>query len=178
MSGPILHATTVACWGQGRWRGVLLRGASGAGKSTLALKCLEAGWRLVADDRTLVWSSAGRLYGRAPAALAGLVEARGLGVLPTAHLDWVEIVLVADLVEQPHAVERMPDPVALAVAGGSLPVLALWPHDTAAVAKLRLSLASAATPLGLPQVQAYQAPRADMAGQGPDVERGPPKRNR
>jgi len=41
----------------------------------------------------------------------------------------------------------MPDPVALAVAGGSLPVLALWPHDTAAVAKLRLSLASAATPV-------------------------------
>ena len=178
MTAPILHATTVACWLHGGWRGVLLRGGSGAGKSSLALRCAQEGWRLVADDRTLLWSSGGRLYGRAPARLAGLLEARGLGVLPMAHLDIAEIGLVVDLVDEPGAVERMPDAAATSVGAGLLPVLQLWPHDSAAVAKLRLALASPATPLGLPQVQAYQAPRADTAGEGPDVVRGPPKRNR
>jgi hypothetical protein len=175
VTGPALHATTVAAWRHGAWRGVLIRGASGAGKSTLALKCIEAGWRLVADDRTLVWSSGGRLFGRAPDALAGLVEARGLGVLPVPHLAWVEIALVVDLAP-PDAIERLPDPAALAVAGASLPVLALWPHDTAALAKLNLSLACTATPLGVPDRQAYQTLRADMTGQGSDATRGRPKR--
>ena len=34
------------------WRAVLLRGPSGAGKSDLALRLIEAGARLVADDQT------------------------------------------------------------------------------------------------------------------------------
>jgi serine kinase of HPr protein (carbohydrate metabolism regulator) len=177
-SPPVLHATLVALWKGGRWNGVLLRGPSGAGKSALALRCLEGGWGLVADDRALVWSSGGRLYGRAHPNLEGLVEARGLGILPVPHLDWVEIRLTADLVHEEGAVERMPEPASVDVAGIVLPLVALWAHDAAAPAKLALALACAATPLGLPLGQAYQAPRTNTAGQGPDVTRGPLKRNR
>lgn len=77
----ILHAGLIARRQAGRWRGVLIEGASGAGKSDLALRAIDAGWALVADDRTLVWVSGGRLFGRAPAPLAGLIEARGVGVV-------------------------------------------------------------------------------------------------
>ena len=160
MTAPVLHATLIARRHGGAWCGVLLRGDSGAGKSGLALRCLDGGWRLVADDRTLVWSSAGRLYGRAHPNIQGLVEARGLGILSAAHLDWVEIRLVADLTAAADGVERMPEPASVELAGVAVPLVALWSHDTAAPAKLGLAVASAATPLGLPQGQAYQAPRA------------------
>ena len=46
-----VHATCVALVGAGTVRGVLLRGPSGAGKSDLALRLVEQGWRLVADDQ-------------------------------------------------------------------------------------------------------------------------------
>ena len=78
----ILHAGLVARFDARRWRGVLIEGASGAGKSDLSLRLLERGWSLVADDRCLVWTCNGRVYGRAADALKGLIEARGLGVEP------------------------------------------------------------------------------------------------
>ena len=182
MTAPVLHATLVARWQDGAWCGLLLRGPSGAGKSALALRCLEAGWRLVADDRVLVWTSGGRLYGRAHPRLEGLIEARGLGILPVPHLDWAEIRLAADLVHEEGAVERMPGARAIELVGVVVPMVALWAHDAAAPAKLARALsgalACAATPLGLAAREAYQAPRADTAGQGPDMTPGPLKRNR
>ena len=47
-----VHATCVALRQGKTWRAVLLRGPSGAGKSDLALRLIETGWRLVADDQT------------------------------------------------------------------------------------------------------------------------------
>ena len=61
---------------------MLIEGASGSGKSDLALRCLPLGFRLVSDDRTRLWVSEGRLFGAAPEPIAGLIEARGLGVMP------------------------------------------------------------------------------------------------
>ena len=57
----ILHAGLLAIYLNGAWRGVLIEGASGAGKSDLAIRLLEQGFRLVADDRVLVWSCDGAL---------------------------------------------------------------------------------------------------------------------
>ena len=57
-----VHATCVALR-QGRtWRAVLLRGPSGAGKSDLALRLIETGWHLVADDQTGRASCRERVY--------------------------------------------------------------------------------------------------------------------
>ena len=166
MSGPLnLHATTIALWCAGAWRGVLLRGPSGTGKSGLALKAREAGWRLVADDRTVAWASGGRLFCAAPAPLEGLVEARGVG----------------DLTDGPEGVERMPEPQTVELAGVRLPLVRLWAHDAAATAKLALAVslcpACNSAALGGAGYQAYQAPRrrARTRGRG---GRGPPMRNR
>ena len=102
-----VHAGLLALRLGGDWRGVLIEGPSGSGKSDLALRALEAGWSLVADDRTLVWACEGRLYGRAPDALAGLIEARGRGscrppAAPSPRSSWSPAVVAAD------AVERLP----------------------------------------------------------------------
>jgi serine kinase of HPr protein (carbohydrate metabolism regulator) len=128
----ILHAGLVARRCAGLWRGVLIMGPSGAGKSDLALRAFDQGFRLVADDRVLVWAEAGRLYGRAPDALGGLLEVRGVGVLAVEPLPFCEIGLVARL-ETP---ERMPEPATETIIGISIPRLAVAAFESSAPAKL------------------------------------------
>jgi HPr kinase/phosphorylase len=98
-------------------RAVLIRGRSSSGKSRLALALIEAAnagvirfARLVADDRTELTASHGRLLLRSPPALVGLLEVRGLGVR---RIDY-EAVAVAGLVVDLDAADgaRFPDATA------------------------------------------------------------------
>ncbi|WP_102224078.1 HPr kinase/phosphorylase [Acidimangrovimonas sediminis] len=89
----MIHASCVALEG----RGVLILGPSGAGKSALALQLMALGARLVADDRTSLMPRGGRLIARAPAAIFGRIEARGIGILAADALDEAEIALAVDL---------------------------------------------------------------------------------
>ncbi len=123
----------------GAWRGVLLRAPSGGGKTDLALRLVEAGWRLVADDRVVAWASGGRAWGRAPAALCGLAELRGQGMARLAPLPFARVALAIDLGEPAH---RQPDPDWAEVADVRLPRHTLRP-DGAAPARLRLLLGAA-----------------------------------
>jgi serine kinase of HPr protein (carbohydrate metabolism regulator) len=148
----ILHAGLVALRLDGYWRGALIQGPSGAGKSDLALKALDAGFRLVADDRVLVWGSGGALFGRAPAPLAGLIEARGHGIVREGAVAMAEIVLAAVCVED-ETIDRMPDSETIRVADCRLPQIRLNPFEASAPAKLRRALQH----LGHGPQQAYQA---------------------
>ena len=117
-----VHATAIARHGREGWRGVLLTGPSGSGKSDLALRLIERGWRLVADDYCEVWASDGVVWATAPARIAGLLEARGLGVIPCVPLPIARIVLIAACSQAP--VERLPEPATEIVAGIALPRIA------------------------------------------------------
>jgi HPr kinase/phosphorylase len=143
----LVHATCVALRPPGTraiqpWRAILLRGPSGAGKSDLALRLVEAGGRLVADDQTRIARRGRVLLASAPAALAGLIEARGVGILKLSRgqlLSRAPLSLVVDLMPPDH-IERLPEPARETVLGVALPVLALAPFEASAVAKLRLAL--------------------------------------
>jgi serine kinase of HPr protein (carbohydrate metabolism regulator) len=134
----IVHAGLIAARDRGPWRGVLIEGASGAGKSDLALRALGAGFRLVADDRVVLWTSDGRLFGRAPETLAGLIEVRGVDVVRVEALPLCEVVLVARLGEP----ERIPEPRTVERLGVRLPVLDLDPFGQSAPVKLGRALAA------------------------------------
>ncbi|MGE5566416.1 MAG: HPr kinase/phosphorylase [Parcubacteria group bacterium] len=136
----IRHAGLVATRLGGRWRGALIEGPSGTGKSDLAIRMMVNGFRLVADDRTVVWTSGRRLYGKAPEALSGLLEARGVGIIPQPPLEFCEIVLLVECRREPGAVERMPDSTPTDVMGVPLPRIELWPFEAAGPAKLRRAL--------------------------------------
>ena len=110
----LLHASTVAF---GREGGVLIRGAAGAGKSTLALRLIAEGAQLVADDRTLVTGRGGQVFARAPGSIAGLIEARGIGILRLPSLRMVRLRLVVDLDSAP---ERMPSDTTCHLEGVTL----------------------------------------------------------
>ena len=143
----LVHATCVALRLPGRtWRAVLLRGASGAGKSDLALRLIDAGGRLVADDQTRITRRGRTLTASAPTVLAGLIEVRGVGIVKLARsqvLARAPLAMIVDLVPPEH-VERLPDPAEEEVLGVALPLLALAPFEASAPAKLRLALARTA----------------------------------
>lgn len=141
MSVLRMHATCVAL-GEAA---VLLRGASGAGKSDLALRLIEAGARLVADDQVELTAEGGRLVARAPAALAGKMEVRGVGIVPMAAVAAAPVALIADLAAAP---ERLPEPAQEAILGIAVPRIELAPFEASAPSKLRLALAEAARHIG------------------------------
>lgn len=133
--GPV-HATTVARTGPAGWRAALVRGRSGSGKSDLAVRLIDGGWRLVADDYTHVWRSDGALYGRAPDSITGWIEARGVGILTVPERPLARIILLVDCVTT--RVERLPEPVWETVADVRLPRLVLDVRPASAVQTLGL----------------------------------------
>lgn len=130
-----VHATCIAIDG----RGVLLRGPSGAGKSDLALRLLDSGALLVADDYTELRREGDQLRAQAPAILHGLFEVRGLGVLQLAARDSVLIAAIIDLVPE-NEVERMPADDYFAILGVSVPLFRLAAFEASAPAKVRLAV--------------------------------------
>jgi serine kinase of HPr protein (carbohydrate metabolism regulator) len=141
-----VHATSVALRLSRSWHAVLLRGPSGTGKSDLALRLIDEGARLIADDQTHIARERRILVATAPAAIAGKIEVRGVGIvdLPRRQLlSRAPIALLVDLVP-PVRIERLPDPAEETLEGVTLPLLALTPFEFSAAAKLRLALAQIA----------------------------------
>jgi len=136
--GILFHATSVAI-GE---LAVLLRGPSGSGKSDLALRLIDAGARLVADDQSEVWRDGDALRVRCPAAIAGMIEARGVGIVKVLSLPEARLVLIADLVAMQH-IERLPEPRSETILGLPVPLVAIAPFEASAPIKLRLALAAA-----------------------------------
>ncbi len=132
-SSDRLHATTVAIDGVA----VMIEGASGSGKSDLALRLIDRGAVLVSDDQTLVVRSGKTLRARAPTAIAGRIEVRGIGILAMPH---VEDVPVGLLVRVDGAIERMPERRARKIAGIDVRQFAVDPFEASAPIKVELAL--------------------------------------
>ena len=99
-----VHGTAVLAGTQG----VLIRGPSGAGKSTLAASLIGQGARLVADDRVHLSVCHGRVVASAPAAIAGMMELRGRGIVAVPHERSAVIRLLVDLVSETE-IDRLPE---------------------------------------------------------------------
>jgi HPr kinase/phosphorylase len=136
--GDRLHGTCVAVGDDG----VLLLGESGAGKSDVALRLIDGGARLVADDQTLVERCDGGVRASAPASIAGRIEARGVGILDLPQdlrTAQAALALVVELAPD-EEIERLPEPRTRTILGVALPCLRLDPHDASVTAKIRLAL--------------------------------------
>ena len=129
-----VHATCIA-FGD---IAILLRGPAGSGKSDLALRLIEAGAVLVADDRVALTVQEERLFAAAPPLLAGVLEVRGLGLVSLPHVSGVQVVLAADLVAA-ETVQRLPEPAWDAYLGVRIRTVAVSPFEQTAVAKLRIA---------------------------------------
>lgn len=112
-----VHATAVLYGSDG----ILIAGPSGAGKSALAGGLISRGAILVADDRVQLSARAGRLVAAAPAAIAGLMELRGRGIVSVPFERTAVIRLVVELVPA-EALERHPEPSALVTTVLGVPI--------------------------------------------------------
>ena len=99
---------------------MLLLGPSGSGKSSLALQLMAYGADLVADDTTCVQVREDALLARSPKETAGLIEARGVGLLSAGYQGAI-IRLVVDL--SSTETERLPPERRYNLLGQSVPLL-------------------------------------------------------
>jgi HPr kinase/phosphorylase len=129
----LLHGTCIAVDGHG----VLLRGQPGAGKSDLALRLIDGGAVLVADDQVAVEADGDILWSSAPPTIRGLLEVRGVGLVRTDTAGRVPVRLIVDLVPR-EQVPRLPEPAHEDLEGIVLPVYRLHGFDGSAPAKIAL----------------------------------------
>ncbi len=109
---------------------MLLLGPSGSGKSDLVLRLLDHGFALVADDQVDVEDG----VARPPAALAGLLEVRGLGLMHVTHIPAARIRLAVAL----DRGERLPAPETYAPLG--VPLVHVDPAACSAPRRVALAL--------------------------------------
>lgn len=143
----LIHGTCIAIGGNG----VLLVGKPGTGKSDLALRMIDQqgfglsgalrGAQLVADDQVVLRKSGDALIASAPAALAGRLEIRGLGIAELPVVAEVRLRLAVRLTPAPE-IERLPDlgRSRLEVLGIAVPLILLDPQAASAPARLRAAL--------------------------------------
>jgi serine kinase of HPr protein (carbohydrate metabolism regulator) len=106
--------------------GLLIRGASGSGKSSLARQIVLEGERggrfarLVSDDRVRIANRNGRVLAGAVAAIAGRIEARGIGLLTLPYEEAAIIRWVIDLADHPPRLPKETE-TAITLCGVALP---------------------------------------------------------
>ena len=135
---PTLHATAVAI----RGHAVLLIGPPGSGKSDLALRLIDRGAVLIADDRVVLTRVGDDLIAAPPATIAGLIEVRGVGLIAVPHVAGVRVALVVDLAAPP---ERLPEAMMHPVAGIRVPAVALDAFEASAPLKVERALTAFGT---------------------------------
>ncbi|HWA50719.1 MAG TPA: HPr kinase/phosphatase C-terminal domain-containing protein [Dongiaceae bacterium] len=134
------NGTAVACDG----KAVLILGAPGTGKSDLALRLIDRGARLIADDLVELTRDGDRIMaafpGDAPPDLKGRIEARGIGIVAVPAVDSsVELALVVQATA-PEQVPRMPETEYSQWLGIDVPCLHLALPEAATPTKVRLAL--------------------------------------
>lgn len=116
----------------------MIFGDSGVGKSDLALRALDVGFRLVADDYSRLWTSGQTLFAAAPDRTRDMIEVRGLGIVREPARAFTPLHLAIKAQSAPP--ERLPDPERLSLLGTHLPCLRLVPTESSALAKLQRAL--------------------------------------
>ncbi len=131
-----IHATCVSLDGQG----VLLMGRSGCGKSDVALRLIDRGALLVADDQVILSEKEGRLYASCPETTKGFIEARYVGILRLPYEDAVPVALCIDFDKENQNLERLPKSFCYSFLDCAVSGLRLPSCEASTPAKIRLAL--------------------------------------
>jgi len=136
----LLHASCVAIDGAG----VLIRGASGAGKSDLALRLIDGGAVLVADDYCTLSVEGTTLRATVAAQIAGKLEIRGYGIASLPYQSSCGVSLVIDLAAK-ETIPRLPDTQTCELLGVQVPWVQINPSAPSAPARVRAIVRDLAT---------------------------------
>jgi serine kinase of HPr protein (carbohydrate metabolism regulator) len=129
----LVHGTAVVVEGAG----VLIVGPSGSGKSDLALRLIDAGGVLIADDQVDLVSTDSYLVAQPPAAIAGRMELRGVGICAVPSVPAARLHGAIELGHSRAEIERLPEPASLVRLGVALPLWRLDAFEVSTAAKVR-----------------------------------------
>lgn len=130
-----VHATSVGI----DKMAILIRGEPGAGKSDLALRLVDEGAVLIADDYTNLFRKGRDLIASPPPRIAGQMEVRGLGVKEFPYASGLIVGLLVDLTPG-EIVERLPEAIWEEIDGVKIFRIAIDPFEASATAKVRLAV--------------------------------------
>ncbi len=121
--------------------GVFLLGSSGTGKSDMALRLINRGALLVADDRVQLARREGKILANPPPSIAGLLEIRELGIFRFPYAKDVAVSLVIRLEARGNA-ERLPYPEFYECMEINIPQITIYPFDVSAAVKVEMAVAT------------------------------------
>jgi HPr kinase/phosphorylase len=130
-----VYATAVAYHGFG----VLIRGPSGSGKSDLALRLIEDGAKLIADDQVNISAVRKELYLSPPDSISGLIEVRGFGVIKIGAVRDIKLRLIVDL-DPSYETERTPTIKEELIKNITVPVTNMKAFESSILARIKLIL--------------------------------------
>jgi serine kinase of HPr protein (carbohydrate metabolism regulator) len=122
-------------------KGVLLSGPPGAGKSDLALRLIDQGAKLIADDQTEIEGTKDGLIAAPPPSITGLFEIRHLGLVRMPYLSSVRIALYVELALLHEKLPRLPEAEKMFLLDQAIPRLRLPAFAASTPAKIRAALA-------------------------------------
>jgi HPr kinase/phosphorylase len=132
----LCHATCVVVNGCG----ILIRGPSGSGKSDLALRLIDEGAMLVADDYCQLSIVNGQITAACPATIKGKLEVRGIGIITRPAQEQCAVEMLIELTDQ-RLIERMPENPNTTMEGVTIACFAVDPWSASATAKVRAAVA-------------------------------------
>lgn len=132
----IFHATAIS-WQK---QGILLKGASGAGKSDLALRLIDLGAILVADDLVSLYKKEDALVialPDVPESLKGKIELYGMGIIDMPYIPSCPLKLVVTLINSvDESRPRIPPARFFNHEGVNIPWIDCYPFQSSAPLKL------------------------------------------
>lgn len=99
------HATALTWNG----KGFLLVGTPGCGKSSLAMRLIERGAILIADDQVNLNNENGEWIATCPKAIAGKIHLREIGILNPPHEPAAKIDMIFQSVQPAGKLSQAPD---------------------------------------------------------------------
>lgn len=118
-------------------KGVLILGDSGSGKSDLALRIIDAGGVLIADDYVEIRIVNGEVYGHVPDSIKGMLEIRGVGLVNLTSVASTKIDLVLELSNR-EDITRLPEKSFYELNGVEVLSFNFDAFSASAIAKLRM----------------------------------------
>jgi len=119
--------------------GILIRGPSGSGKSDLALRLIDDGAGLVADDQVVIKEVGQELYLSPPDSLSGLIEVRGVGVIKIEYVSDIRLCLIVEL-DPRNEIQRIPKIKEELIKKIPVPVINMYAFESSVLAKIKIIL--------------------------------------
>ncbi len=119
--------------------GILIRGPSGSGKSDLALRLIDDGAGLIADDQVVIKAVQQELYLSPPDSLSGLIEVRGVGVIKIEYVRDIRLCLIVEL-DPSNEIQRIPLIKEELIKNIPVPVINMYAFESSVLAKLKIIL--------------------------------------